>query len=151
MSDKSKTIFDALTVARHVESQLPPMQEIDAELQAGAMGPTVTVPAIYLRIIIPAFEAEVLARERKEMEAAISKPRTAMSEEQITELCVFLASEAHARSHDPQEGAIALWKAAATIAVAHLPPSRALSALDGIHAITRADVAQAIGAGVTKQ
>lgn len=150
-------ILDARAVARHVETLLPPIQTVDAALlTAGAnLGPEVTVPAVYLHIIIAAFEAEALATERKGMEATIAavgrKPKSAMDDEQISAGAVHLATEADAITSDPTEAAMCLWKAAATIAVVHFPPENALSALDGIHAMTRADVAQAIGMGVTKQ
>lgn len=152
-------ILDARAVARHVETLLPPITTVDAALLSaevdGGLGPDVTIPAIYLHIIIAAYEAEALAAERKGMEATIAaagrKPKSAMDDEQISAGAVHLATEADAITSDPTEAAMCLWKAAATIAVAHFPPENALSALDGIHAMTRADVAQAIGMGVTKQ
>lgn len=157
----ASTTLQAIAVARHVETLLPPLDHMLGHLEAAehglteGLGPTVTIPAVYLHIIIPAFEAEVLARGRKEMQAVIEeaerKPRASMNDEQITALAAHLATEAHQRSFEPIEAAMSLWKAAATIAVAHMPADTALSALDGIHAMTRADVAQAIGMGATKQ
>ncbi|NML88722.1 hypothetical protein HHL26_06530 [Sphingobium sp. TB-6] len=150
----------AVAVARHVETLLPPLPEFlsapdAASLPGAGLGPSVTVPAIYLHIIIKAFEGETLERQRKEMEdkidSAALKPKSELDDDQITALAVHLAADAHRRSFEPQEAAMSLWKAAATIAVAHMPADTALNALDGIHAMTRADVAQAIGMGATKQ
>ena len=151
----------AVAVAKHVESLLPPLDHMLGHLEAAehglteGLGPTVTIPAVYLHIIIAAFEGETLERQRTVMEARIAKaemkPKAEMDDDQITELSVYLATEAHQRSFDAMQAVMSLWKAAATVAVAHLPAATALSALDGIHAMTRADVAQAIGMGVTKQ
>lgn len=150
-------ILNARAVARHVETLLPPLPAVDAAPLPtdGDLGPNVTVPAVYLHIIIAAFESGTLEAQRKEMEAVIAtaqrKPKSEMDEDQITAGAVYLATEADAITFDPTEAAMCLWKAAATIAVARFPPENALSALDGIHAMTRADVAQAIGMGATKQ
>lgn len=151
----------AMAVVKHVETLLPPLDHMLGHLEAAehglteGLGPTVTIPAVYLRIIIAAFEGETLERQRKEMQAVVDeaerKPRASMDDEQMTTLAALLATEAHRRSFEPIEAAMSLWKAAATIAVAHMPADTALSALDGIHAMTRADVAQAIGMGATKQ
>ncbi|PZU56384.1 MAG: hypothetical protein DI547_16685 [Sphingobium sp.] len=153
--EKSDAMLSAVAVARHVKTLLPPLKDIDAiwavtEMGQG-LGPEMTVPAVYLHIIISAFEAEVLAHQRKAMEDVLLKPQTSMDDEQITELAIHLANEAHNRSFEAREAAMALWKGAASIAIANMPHATVLAALDGIHAITRADVADVIGAGATRQ
>jgi len=162
MSDNP--ILTAVAIARHVESLLPPIDHMLGHLEAAehglteGLGPAVTIPAIYLHIIIQAWEAETLERQRKEMQDVIDnasrKPAAPMSDDDFTALSIHLAKEARAMSHDPMEGASSLWKAAAIIAVTQMQamqPDDLLNALDGIHAMTRADVAQAIGKGATKQ
>lgn len=160
----ASTTLQAIAVARHVETLLPPLDHMLGHLEAAehglteGLGPTVTIPAVYLRIIIAALEGETLERQRKEMQVVIDraarKPQAPMSDDDMTALSIHLAAEAEAMSHDPIEGASSLWKAAALIVVAHMQamrPDDLLNALDGIHAMTRADVAQAVGAGATKQ
>lgn len=150
----------ALAVARHLETLLPSVDELALRLSAPLdegqdLGPTVTLPAVYIRIVTAAFQAEVLEKARAAMQAVIDeaggRPAAPLSDEQFNQLSLHLIKEANAGSHESLEGAAALWNAASTMALAHLPTDKVLTALDQMHAITRADVAQAIGVGVTKQ
>ena len=143
----------AQAVAEHIEGLLPPLQTVAEIEDPGDLGPSVSVPAIYLHIILQAYRGERLGRHIEKMEATIAraKPVTDLTDDEYDALSVYLATEADARCARPIEAATALWKAAATIAVCHMPKETILTALDGIHAMTRADVAQAVGMGATKQ
>lgn len=150
----------ALAVAAHLESLLPSADDLAAHLSAPIgpgrdMGPTVTLPAVYVRIVTTAFRAAILEQRHAAMRAVIDddrlKPAAALTDEQFTQLSLHLIKQANAGSHEPIEGAAALWNAASIMALAHMPSEAVLSALDQMHAITRADVAQAIGVGATKQ
>ncbi|MEE4452894.1 hypothetical protein [Novosphingobium resinovorum] len=150
----------ALAVAKHIETLLPSVAELTAALPSaegrlGDLGPTVTLPAVYVRIVTEALHAEVLSRENAAARARIAraeqKPDASLGEEEFDALAVHLANEAVALSFLPLEGASALWKAAAMVAMVHTPSGVALHALDEMHAVTRADVAQALGMGATKQ
>lgn len=154
------SIDPALAIAKHIEALLPPVDEIADALaiangEVGELGPTVTLPAVYVRILATAYRAELLEREHQAMRAKIAraeeKPGIALDDDQFNALSVRLANEALALSFLPLEGASALWKAAATIAMAHVPTGAVLGALDHMHAMARADVAAAIGLGATKQ
>ncbi|MAN12141.1 MAG: hypothetical protein CMN63_06975 [Sphingobium sp.] len=156
MSDQP--VMKPIDVAAYVETLLPPISEvmqIDSNKAVDDLSPFVPLPAIYVHIIIQGLRAELLGQQHAAMEAAIAKaemkPKVEMTADKAEALSILLATEATSRSFNPIEGATALWKAAAVVAVAHMPPSNALSALDDVHAMVRADVAQAIGAGVTKQ
>jgi len=150
----------ALAVFTHVEGLLPPLPELADALEvqcekAGDLGPQINLPAVYVSIMIQAFRLERLTRQHDQMQNVINraarKPSAPLVDDQAMALAVHLANEAMAMSFEPLEAAGALWHAAATIAVAHLPSENALSALDGMHAIVRADVAEAIGKGATRQ
>ena len=153
-----KPVMKPIDVAAYVETLLPPISEV-MQVESGRadddLSPYVPLPAIYVHIIIQGLRTEILSQQRAEMEAKIAKaemkPKSEMADDEAEALSVHLATEATSRSFSPIEGATSLWKAAAIIAVAHMPLDNALSALDGIHAMTRAGVAQAIGTGATKQ
>lgn len=148
-----------MAVAMHVQSMLPPLPSMDAALRAaekwkaGDMRPEVTLPAVWVQIIVSAYQAEVLTRQRKAIEAKLllKRPIAAMSDDDMDELAVEMANETARRTFQPAEAAGVLYRAATIIAVAHIPPERALKAIDEMAAIARADVAEAIGHGATKQ
>lgn len=152
----------SLAVASHLEALLPPLGDLveemaraEASSQPGGLGPVVTVPAVYVRIVTTAYRAELLARQSEAMQAKIEKaeqkPGALLNDEAFNALAVRLANEAVGLSFVPLEGASALWKAAAMVAMVHTPSGVALQALDQMHAVTRADVARALGEGATKQ
>ena len=150
----------ALAVANHIETLLPSIDDIarllvEAESVPQGLGPTVTLPAVYVRIVTSAFRAEILSRENQAMQAKLDrasrKPKAAMSDEQATELAVHLAGEAVDLSHDPLEGVAALWRASAIIAVSRLPGGGLLQDFDAVYAAVREDVADAVGSRATKQ
>ncbi|CCW15781.1 hypothetical protein EBBID32_1090 [Sphingobium indicum BiD32] len=150
--------MNAFDVAAYVETLLPPIADImqtDSARAPDDLAPYVTLPVIYVHIIIQGFRSEVLRRQHDQMKATIAKgelkPKAEMTEDETEAVAVHLATEANDRTFAPIEGACALWKAAAIMAVAHMPKETVLSALDGIHAMTRADVVQAVGIGATKQ
>lgn len=148
-------------VATYVETLLPPiadMMQIDSARAPDDLAPYVTLPAIYIHIIIQGFHGEVLSRRKERMEAIIAKgelkPKAEMTDDETEAVAVYLATEAKDRTFTPMEGAYALWKAAAILAVSQMQtmlPADLLTALDGIHSITRADIAKAIGMGATQQ
>lgn len=154
----------ARDIAKHVESLLPPLDATLGELataeRAGAegLGPTVTLPAVYVVIILKAWESETLERQLADMEDRIAqaemRPTEELSDDELSALAILLAEEAIARSSEPAEGAAALWKAAAIAFVStmqRVPGEILLSMLDEVHAATRADIAQAVGHGAVKQ
>lgn len=150
----------AVAVANHIDALLPPVDEIAdalaiAQGMTGALGPEVTLPAVYVRIVTTAYRAELLARQAEAMQAKIDKaeqkPAGLLNDEDFNALAVRLANDAVGLSFVPLEGASALWKAAAMVAMVHLPSATVISALDHMHALSRADVAQALGKGATKQ
>jgi len=79
------------------------------------------------------------------------KPTAPLSQDEADSLAVYLASEALGRSHEAIEAASALWHAAATVALVHLPRENLLEVLDSIHAITREGIVEATGLGATRQ
>ena len=150
--------MNAVDVATYVETLIPPIADvviIDSARAPDDLAPYATLPAIYIHIIIQGFRAEVLSRRNDQMKAIVAKselkPKAEMTDKEAEALSVHLATEARNRAFTELEGACALWKAAAIMAMANMPKETVLSALDGIHAMTRADVAQAVGMGATKQ
>lgn len=147
----------AVDVADYVASLLPPIADIMRVDDAKApddLSPFVTLPAIYIHIIIQGYRAEVLSRKNEAMAAIIAKgelkPKAEMTDDETDALSIWLATEAAGRSFAAIEGAAALWKAAAITMVANMSGDT-MSAFDGMCAIIRADIAQAIGEGATQQ
>ncbi|QUT04820.1 hypothetical protein KFK14_17540 [Sphingobium phenoxybenzoativorans] len=148
-----------MAVAKHLNTMLAPLPSLDAALRAaeewkrGDMGPEITVPQIWIRIVTAAFEAQVLGRRNRELNAklGLDRPQAPMDDELMDDVAADLANVAAQRTFQPSEAAGVLYRAATIIAVAHIPPERALKALDEMAAIVRADVALAIGHGATKQ
>ncbi|MFX4083689.1 hypothetical protein ACKU27_01150 [Sphingobium yanoikuyae] len=149
--------MNAVDVADYVASLLPPIADIMRVDEAKAdddLSPFVTLPAIYIHIIIQGYRAEVLSRKNEAMAAIIAKgelkPKEEMTDDETDALSIWLATEAADRSFAAIEGAAALWKAAAITMVANMSGDT-MSAFDGMCAIIRADIAQAIGVGATQQ
>lgn len=159
MNDKSRPLYEdgAMAVASHVQSLLPPLPSIEVALRTaeqwktGDMGPDVILPALWVQIIASAYQAEILTRQREALEAKLSRPLEPMTDDVMDEVAVDMANLAAKRTFQPSEAAGVLYRAATIIAVAHIPPERALKAIDEMAAIARADVADAIGHGATKQ
>lgn len=152
-----KPVMKPIDVATYVETLLPPISElmkVDGTKADDDLSPYVSLPAIYVHIIIQGLRTEILRQQSAEMEAKIAKgelkPKAEMTDEETDALSIWLATEAAGRSFAAIEGAAALWKAAAITMVANMSGDT-MSAFDGMCAIIRADIAQAIGEGATQQ
>ena len=87
---------------------------------------------------------------QREIPAPVS-PSSPIGEDQVSEVAIELAVLAGKRTFEPSEAAGVLYRAATLIVIAHIPPERALNAINAMAAIARDEVADAVGCGETRQ
>ena len=148
MSGYTDPVIDAIVV--EVRKQLPPLDRVADIPDDGSMGPSVTIPAVWMQLLLlrmQVLDTQILELE-SEQGAPLQRPSPLLAAEQLNIYGSELSSHAVSACGDPLRAASVMIQSAVTLMIATLPEAIVVDALNNI--VDAFDLRAILGTGSIK-
>lgn len=138
-------------IAAEVRTRIPSLKQFAAIGDPGDMGPDVTIPAIWMALLLSRIDGLKATLKLRDTEARCSVPYTPkpVTDDAIAEYAASLARHAAGTLNDPLEGASVMFQGGVAALMTVLPPSAVLVVVEGLPEIF--DLQSKLGVGAVLQ
>jgi len=121
-------------IITEVRTRMPTLEQMSALPDDGTMGPDVTIPAVWMHLLLQHIRHLAAQRRTLELESAgaLLRRDSPMTDDETGDYAGALADHAIHACAGPMEGASVLIQGAVAILVASLPPAGVIDALSNI-------------------